>query len=244
MALSKLTILNEQYVLRKMLGDHGQYDVTYLAWNLKKEHDAVIVREFNPSHLVSREADGVRLVPRSEPAQKLFEYGLNCFIREAAAASLIDHPNVVNQQAYFEENGTAYCVTDYHPGATLSTVLDGQDGMLPERAAFTIMMPLLDGLLAGHRKGLIHGRLSPQRIYLTKSGRPMLLRFHVTQILLARRCGRVDDMMVPGYTPPELLIPDGKKGPWSDVYASAERGLRRAIAIGGFAGRPLRLEPW
>ena len=81
------------------------------------------------------------------------------------------------------------------------------------------MMPLLDGLQAGHRKGLIHGRLSPQRIYLTKSGRPMLLRFHVTQILLARRCGRVDDMMVPGYTPPELLMPDGKKGPWSDVYA-------------------------
>lgn len=219
MALSKLTILNEQYVLRKMLGDRGQYDATYLAWNLKKEHDAVIVREFNPTHLVSRVAGGARLVPKNESAKKLFEYGLNCFIREAAAAVLIDHPNIVNQQAYFQENGTAYCVSTYHQGATLSMVLDAQSGKLQERAAFTIMMPLLDGLQAGHRKGLIHGRLSPQRIYLTKSGRPMLLRFHVTQILLARRCGRVDDMMVPGYTPPELLMPDGKKGPWSDVYA-------------------------
>ena len=123
MALSKLTILNEQYVLRKMLGDRGQYDATYLAWNLKKEHDAVIVREFNPSHLVSRVADGARLVPKNEPAKKLFEYGLNCFIREAAAAVLIDHPNIVNQQAYFQENGTAYCVSTYHQGATLSTVL-------------------------------------------------------------------------------------------------------------------------
>ena len=219
MDLSKLTILQEQYVLRQPLGVPGRYDATYLAWNIINEHDAVVVREYNPSHLAVRSANGTDLVCVGEKVKDLYEYGLNCFEREAAATAMIDHPNVVKQQAFFRENGTAYTVSDYHAGATLSRVLEVQEGKLPEKAAFTIMMPLLNGILAGHRKGLIHGRLSPQQIYLTKSGRPMLLRFHVTQILMARRCGQVSDMSVPGYTPPELLIPEGKKGPWSDVYA-------------------------
>ncbi len=221
MALSKLTILNERYVLRNLLGEPGLYDATYLAWNLMKKETAVVVREFNPTFLMSRAENGETLIPTSGPAERLFDYGLNCFIREADATGLIHHPNVVHQQTYFKENGTAYSVSDYHTGATLSAVLQGQAGKLQERAAFAIIVPLLDGLIAGHRKGLIHGRLSPDQIFLTKSGRPMILRFHVTQILLARRCGRAADIATPGFTPPELLLAEGKKGPWSDVYSSA-----------------------
>lgn len=185
-----------------------------------KRETAVVIREFNPSFLMTRSEDGEFLVPTSGPAERLFDYGINCFIREADATRLIQHPNVVHQQTHFKENGTAYSVSEYHAGATLAAVLKGQEGKLQERAAFAIIVPLLDGLTAGHRKGLIHGRLSPQQIFLTKAGRPMLLRFHVTQILLARRCGRVKDISTPGFTPPELMLPDGKKGPWSDVYAS------------------------
>ncbi|MEM8488302.1 MAG: protein kinase, partial [Bacteroidota bacterium] len=220
MALSKLTILNERYVLRNKLGEPGLYDTTYLAWNLMKKETAVVVREFNPTFLMNRSENGEKLIPSSGPAERLFDYGLNCFIREADATGLIKHPNVIHQQTYFRENDTAYSVSAYHPGATLAAVLQGQAGKLQERAAFAIIVPLLDGLIAGHRKGLIHGRLSPEHIFLTKSGRPMLLRFHVTQILLARRCGRASDIAVPGFTPPELLLANGKKGPWSDVYAS------------------------
>ena len=54
MALSKLTVLNEKYVLRKVLGSHGPYDITYLAWNLAKERNAVVIREYNPSFIVER----------------------------------------------------------------------------------------------------------------------------------------------------------------------------------------------
>ncbi|MFK7846266.1 MAG: TonB family protein [Rhodothermales bacterium] len=221
MALSKLNILNERYVLRNKLGEPGLYDTTYLAWNLMKKETAVVVREFNPTFLMSRSKNGENLAPTSGPAERLFDYGLNCFIREADATGLIKHPNVIQQYAYFRENNTAYSVSAYHPGATLAAVLQGQEGRIQERAAFAIIVPLLDGLMAGHRKGLIHGRLSPSQVFLTKSGRPMILRFHVTQILLARRCGRASDIATPGFTPPELLLADGKKGPWSDVYASA-----------------------
>ena len=219
MALSKLTVLNENYVLRKVLGSHGPYDITYLAWNLAKERNAVVIREYNPSFIVERTGEGTQFEFKSEEDRSLFEYGLNCFVREAAATALIDHPNVVKHEDYFRENTTSYCVSTFYPGATLSKVLEGNQHKIERRAAYAIIMPLLDGLLAGHRQGLIHGRLSPDQIFLTKSGRPMLFRFHVTRILLARRCGRVLDLNEPGYTAPELLVPNGKKGPWSDIYS-------------------------
>ena len=219
MALSKLTVLNDKYVLRKVLGSHGPYDITYLAWNLSKERNAVVIREFNPSFIVTRTRDNKQFEPRYNAAKEHFEYGLNCFIREAAAAALIDHPNVVKHEDYFRENETSYCVSTFYPGATLEEVLEGHEGKIEKRAAFAIIMPLLDGLISGHRQGLIHGRISPGQIFLTKTGRPMFYRFHVTRLLLARRCGRVLDMNISGYTPPELLTLDGKKGPWSDVYS-------------------------
>ena len=219
MALSKLTVLNEKYVLRKVLGSHGPYDISYLAWNLSKERNAVVIREYNPSFIVKRIEEGAHFEYKDDEAKKYFDYGLNCFVREAAAAALIDHPNVVKHEDYFRENDTSYCVSTYYPGATLAKVLEGNQSRIEKRAAYAIIMPLLDGLLAGHRQGLIHGRLSPDQIFLTKSGRPMLFRFHVTRILLARRCARVLDLNEPGYTAPELLIPNGKKGPWSDVYS-------------------------
>jgi|GEM_PF-6756008 len=220
MALSKLTVLNEKYVLRKVLGNNGPYDVTYLAWNLAKERNAVVIREYNPSFIVKRSEEGTEFEFKNEESRGYFEYGLNCFVREAAATALIDHPNVVKHEDYFRENSTSYCVSTFYPGATLSKVLEGNQSKIEKRAAYAILMPLLDGLLAGHRQGLIHGRLSPDQIFLTKSGRPMLFRFHVTRILLARRCGRVIDLNEEGYTAPELLIPNGKKGPWSDIYSS------------------------
>ena len=221
MALSKLTVLNDKYVLRKVLGSEGPYDVTYLAWNLSKERTAVVVREYNPSFIVQRTPDGSHFEFKDQHARAHFEYGLNCFVREAAATALIDHPNVVKHEDYFRENDTSYCVSTYHPGATLVRVLEGNSGRIEKRAAYAIIMPLLDGLLAGHRQGLIHGRLSPGQIFLTKSGRPLLFRFHVTRYLLARRCDRVLDMNDRGFTAPELLVVDGKKGPWSDVYSCA-----------------------
>lgn len=219
MALSKLTVLNDKYVLRDVLGGKGEYDTTYLAWNLSKERNAVVIREFSPSFIAARSDDGAQFSYNSKDDRAHFEYGLNCFVREAAATALIDHPNVVKHEDYFRENETSYCVSTHHPGATLSTVLESQQGTIEERAAYAIIMPLLDGLLAGHRQGLIHGRLSPGQIILTKTGRPMLYRFHVTRLLLARRCGRVLDMNESGFTPPELLVPNGKKGPWSDIYS-------------------------
>lgn len=220
MELPRLTVLNERFAIRSVLGKLGPFETTYLAWDLENE-EQVIIREYLPVDLAKRDERGIGLSAKSTEAEELFQYGLGRIAKEAALSARINHPNVVKERGHFKENGTIYRVLDYHPGASLSYVLEQQGGEVSPRTAVTIMMPLLDGIRAGHAQGLVHGAISPDKIYLTKSGRPMLLSFKTTHLLLAQRTQSLVDFQQPGFSPPEQYTPRGKHGPWSDVYGAA-----------------------
>ena len=217
MELPRLTVLNERFAIRSVLGELGPFEATYLAWDLENE-EQVVVREYLPVGLAKRDERGLNLLPKSPEAGELFTYGLKRFAKEAALVAHIDHPNVVKEREYFEENGTIYRVLDYHAGASLSYVLEQQGGKVSPRTAVTILMPLMDGVRAGHAQGLVHGAISPDKIYLTKTGRPMLLSFKTTHLLLAQRTQYLVSFQQSGFSPPEQYTPRGKHGPWSDVY--------------------------
>lgn len=217
--MPRLTVLDERFAIRSVLGGLGPFEATYLAWDLENEQQ-VIIREFLPVKLVKRGEDGLELVPKVEEVARLYQYGLDRVIKEAKLFAKVDHPNVVREHEYFTENGTVYRVSDYHPGASLAYILQQQGGKVTPRTAVTIMMPLLEGIQAGHEQGLVHGSISPENIYLTKTGRPMLLSFRTTQLLLAQRISNLEAFQQAGFSPPEQYTPRGKHGPWSDVYGA------------------------
>ncbi len=219
MELPRLTVLNERFAIRSVLGNMGPFEATYLAWDLENE-EQVIVREYLPVDFAKRDERGVGLFARSPEAEELFQYGLERIAKEAALSARIGHPNVVKERGHFRENGTIYRILDYHPGASLAHVLEQQGGEVSPRTAVTILMPLLDGIRAGHAQGLVHGAISPEKIYLTKTGRPMLLSFKTTHLLLAQRTQSFAAFQQPGFSPPEQYTPRGKHGPWSDVYGA------------------------
>ncbi len=217
MELPRLTVLKERFAIRNVLGDLGPFEATYLAWDLENE-EQVIVREYLPAGIAKRDAKGVGLMPTAPEADEMYQYGLEKIAKEAALCARIDHPNVVKEREFFRENGTVYRILDYHAGASLAYVLEQQGGKVSPRTAVTILMPLMDGVRAGHTQGLVHGAISPEKIYLTKSGRPMLLSFKTTHLLLAQKTQNLVSFQQPGFSPPEQYTPRGKHGPWSDVY--------------------------
>lgn len=239
MELPRLTVLNERFAIRSVLGKLGPFEATYLAWDLENE-EQVVVREYLPLDLAKRDERGIGIVPKSPEVSELFEYGLKRFAKEAELVSRIDHPNVVREREYFQENGTIYRVFDYHAGASLSYVLEPQGGKVSPKTAVTILMPLMDGIRAGHAQGLVHGAISPDKIFLTKSGRPMLLSFKTTHLLLAQRTRNLDAFQQPGYSPPEQYTPRGKHGPWSDVYGCGAT-LYKMLSGNTLPGIPERL---
>ncbi len=217
MELPRLTVLNERFAIRSVLGELGPFEATYLAWDLENE-EQVVVREYLPMALAKRDERGIGLSAKAPELESLYQYGLEHITREARLFSNVDHPNVVREREFFHENGTIYRILDYHAGASLAYVLQQQGGKIAPKTAVTILMPLLDGVRAGHQQGLVHGAISPEKIYLTKSGRPMLLCFKTTHLLLAQRTQNLISFQQPGFSPPEQYTPRGKHGPWSDVY--------------------------
>src|SRR5262252_2073798 len=99
------------------------------------------------------------------------------FLREARAASLINHPNIVDVTDFGKSNdGTVFFVMEYLHGEPLDAVLS-RDRRLDLLRAITIVNQAAGALGAAHAKGIVHRDLKPENIMLTpREGRRELIR--------------------------------------------------------------------
>ena len=125
------------------------------------------------------------------------------FLREARAASSLDHPNICTIHDIGEtEDGRLYMVMAYYEGETLKARL--QRGPLAVEEAVDIAMQLSRGLRRAHEAGITHRDIKPANVMLTTEGRSMLLDFGV-----AKMSGEVDltqeggTLGTPAYMSPE-----------------------------------------
>jgi TonB family protein len=94
-------------------------------------------------------------------------------------------------------------------------------GTLSEKAALTIMVPILEALQLSHDNGLYHGGVSPETVRLCNDGSVLLTGFQGAFIQLARQGGELSALVQQGTSAIEQYTPRGNQGPWTDVYAAA-----------------------
>lgn len=212
------TVLNDQYVLGRVLG-YGGFGITYLAWDLNL-CVRVAVKEYLPGSVATRQPGNSRVTTYSGAARGHFEYGLEKFIDEARAlARFHEHPNVVNIINFFRANSTAYIVMTYLDGTTFKTYLEGAGGRIPYEPARLILMQVMDALRELHGDGLLHRDISPDNIYLTASSQVKLIDFGAARYAVGEQSQSLSMILKPGYAPEEQYRSGGKQGPWTDVYA-------------------------
>ncbi|HEV8657035.1 MAG TPA: serine/threonine-protein kinase, partial [Thermoanaerobaculia bacterium] len=90
------------------------------------------------------------------------------FLREARAATKVQHPNVATLHDFSAlPDGSHYMVWEYIEGENLAQRIRAR-GTLPPRYAVALTIQALHGLEAIHRAGIVHRDISPENLMITR----------------------------------------------------------------------------
>ncbi|MGA8116050.1 MAG: serine/threonine-protein kinase, partial [Actinocatenispora sp.] len=209
------TIVGGRYELAEFLGQGGMGTV----WRAR---DSVLRRD-----VVVKE---VRLPTVLNPQER--EVAVERSLREARAAALINHPNVITVYDVVRQDDRPWIVMEYLPCRTLEQVVDEEGPLAPGRAA-TIGLALLKGLQAAHRAGIQHRDVKPSNVLVRAEDQVVLTDFGIASIAGDRSLTR-SGMLVgaPGYIAPERARGESG-GPPADLWSLG------ATLYASVQGRPL-----
>lgn len=211
------TVLNEQYVIGRVLGQGG-FGITYLGWDLYL-NIPVAIKEFYPMGVVMRDSSISHTVTDcTMGSDNRFHKNRDRFLKEAKMlARFSDFPEIAQVRTFFLANNTAYIVMEYVRGMTLHNYVQSK-GHLTMEEAMAILGPIMRSLDQIHKSGIVHRDLSPDNIMLLPNGRAKLLDFGAVRDM-DNISHTVDPIIRSGYSPVEQYQRGGNVGSWTDVHA-------------------------
>lgn len=200
-------ILAGRYELTKRIGSGGAGEV-YRARVLAGGPD-VAVKVMRPR--IAKSPDNVRR-----------------FRREARAAALLDHPNVIRVIELAQDPvGTFFIVMEMLEGTSLAEWVVNFSGVPPLADVRSIFLPLLDAFEAAHAKGIVHRDLKGENVFLRRmpdgTRRVTVLDFGLARMSdPSEEGGTLTKPDALGGTP-EYMSPEQcrslRVGPGTDLYA-------------------------
>src|SRR5215831_6237485 len=106
---------------------------------------------------------------------------LNRFVREARAASALNHPNILTVYEIGEVDGRNYISTELIDGATLRASLAQKEPM-PLNTILRIGVQVSEALSAAHQAGIIHRDIKPENIMIRRDGYAKVLDFGLAKL--------------------------------------------------------------
>jgi eukaryotic-like serine/threonine-protein kinase len=194
-------------ILEKLLG-YGGSSAVFLAQN-SSSGETVAVKVF---------------LPRSTMDKQTHKNFYRRFLREAQAASELDHPNILPIYSYGEHHGLPYIVMPYMPGGTLSEYVSSY-GPLSLNEAQHYLEQISSALDYAHTHGCVHCDVKPANILLDGTGHAMLSDFGIVRLMqpedatVQQSMKSSDTLMgTPDYVSPEQALGERLDGR-SDIYS-------------------------
>jgi serine/threonine-protein kinase len=143
------------------------------------------------------------------------------FTREARAAAMLSHPNVVGVSDQGSDQGLVFLVMELVRGRTLRDLLTAR-GRLTVAEAFAVLEPTLAGLTAAHRAGIVHRDIKPENVLIGIDGVVKVADFGLARAVVGTgQTSQTGGVLIGtvAYLSPEQLE-RGRADARSDIYAA------------------------
>jgi serine/threonine protein kinase/Tfp pilus assembly protein PilF len=142
------------------------------------------------------------------------------FVREARAASALNHPNVATIYEIGEAEGVSFIAMEYVEGETLQAKIHGRP--LETREILEIALQIADALDEAHTKGITHRDIKPANLMLTPHGWVKVLDFGLARITRAEKQTADSQVSTVSVSAPGLVL-------GTPAYMSPEQALGREV---------------
>lgn len=168
-------VLDKRYVIGRNIETNGE-STLYIGYDRETER-TILIREFLPAGYFTRGEGMVRL--SIDPAkQDTFDRLLSEFEQYFSFLSTLKDMSAMNVITdIFRVNNTCYVVEEAEDLITFEEYVKRNNGHLEWEVARPLFMPVISLLEALHKHGYGHYAISPSNLYITTSGKALLLGF-------------------------------------------------------------------
>lgn len=218
-ALPPLTLLHGgKYMIGRVISE-GTYNITYMALDTNLRMP-VSVKELFLNDICRRSPGYNVSVPVT--STRLFEENRRRFKLDAQLMAMFneaDIDGVISVREHFEENNTAYVVTEHLSGVELKEYIH-QKGPFDMANTMNIIQTVGTTLSHMHKMGFAHTAIGPDSIILTTGNKVKLTNFG-SAVKINAPLSDYDISFVRDFAPPEQYAANRRIGPWTDIYALA-----------------------
>ena len=172
-------------------------------------------------HLMVRRKVAVKVLPATKADNPA---ALGRFYREARAAGVLDHPNLVKCHDIDQDGSLHFLVMDFVDGSSLQTIIAKFGSMNVEYAAHCIKQAC-HGLQHAHEAGLVHRDVKPANILLDRKGTIRVLDlglarfFNDDEDLLTLKYDEKNVLGTADYVAPEQALNSHEVDIRADIYS-------------------------
>jgi eukaryotic-like serine/threonine-protein kinase len=216
-ALPYRTKLQKRYLVGRAKQSNGE-GITYIGYDTVL-NISIELREFFPQTLCERVGSSadIRVISGNE---MIFDKCLAGFLNYSReVAHMRELSAIVQIYDIFEENHTAYTVSEWNESITLRYFVERSGGSLSWNAARQLFMPVLSALSAIHAAGIRHLGISPDTLHIMKDGKMKLGGFCIGAI--RRMNTDLPPDLVAGCAAVEQYVMDYVPNEATDVYGFA-----------------------